>query len=115
MTDTVLLERRGAAAIVTLNRPDKLNALDEALMRDLDRVTLEVAEDEAIRAVLLRGAGRAFMAGGDVAYFHAHLDTLGPRFEAMGRGSTRPSRGCGRCPSRCSHACTGRSRAGGCR
>ncbi len=86
MTDTVLLERRGAAAIVTLNRPDKLNALDEALMLDLDRVTREVAEDEAIRAVLLRGAGRAFMAGGDVAYFHAHLDTLGPRFEAMGRG-----------------------------
>ena len=86
MTDTVLLERRGAAAIVTLNRPEKLNALDEALMRDLDRVTREVAEDAAVRAVMLRGAGRAFMAGGDVAFFHAHLDSLGPRFEEMGQG-----------------------------
>jgi 2-(1,2-epoxy-1,2-dihydrophenyl)acetyl-CoA isomerase len=86
MTDTVLLERRGAAAIVTLNRPEKLNALDEALMRDLDRVTREVAEDAAVRAVMLRGAGRAFMAGGDVAFFHAHLDTLEARFQEMGRG-----------------------------
>jgi 2-(1,2-epoxy-1,2-dihydrophenyl)acetyl-CoA isomerase len=86
MTDTVLLERRGAAAVITLNRPDKLNALDEALMRDLDRVTREVAEDDAVRAVLLRGAGRAFMAGGDVAFFHANLASLGPRFQEMGQG-----------------------------
>lgn len=86
MTDTVLLERRGAAAVVTLNRPDKLNALDDALMRDLDRVTGEVAEDPAVRAVLLRGAGRAFMAGGDVAYFNAHLETLERRFMEVGQG-----------------------------
>ena len=86
MTDTVLLERRGAAAVITLNRPDKLNALDEALMRDLDRVTREVAEDDAVRAVLLRGAGRAFMAGGDVAFFHENLASLGPRFQEMGQG-----------------------------
>ena len=86
MTDTVLLERSGASAIVTLNRPDKLNALDESLMRDLDRVTREVAEDDAVRAVLLRGAGRSFMAGGDVAFFHSNLDQLGPRFQEMGQG-----------------------------
>jgi 2-(1,2-epoxy-1,2-dihydrophenyl)acetyl-CoA isomerase len=86
MTDTVLLERRGAAAIVTLNRPDKLNALDDVLMRDLDRVTREVAGDATVRAVLVRGAGRAFMAGGDVAFFHAHLDTLAERFQEIGQG-----------------------------
>ncbi len=85
MTDTVLLERRGAAAIVTLNRPEKLNALDAALMRDLDRVTREVAENKAVRAVMLRGAGRAFMAGGDVAWFHANLDTLPERFPEIGQ------------------------------
>ena len=85
MTDTVLLERRGAAAIVTLNRPEKLNALDDSLMRDLDRVTREVAEDPAVRAVMLRGAGRAFMAGGDVAFFHANLGTLRERFLDMGQ------------------------------
>jgi 2-(1,2-epoxy-1,2-dihydrophenyl)acetyl-CoA isomerase len=85
MTDTVLLERRGAAAIVTLNRPEKLNALDGALMSDLDRITREVAEDGAVRAVMLRGAGRAFMAGGDVALFHEQLDTLEARFQEMGQ------------------------------
>lgn len=86
MTDTVLLERRDTAAIITLNRPEKLNALDGALMHDLDRVTQEVAEDRAIRAVMIRGAGRAFMAGGDVAHFHAHLDTLATDFPVMGAG-----------------------------
>ena len=86
MTDTVLLERRGAAAIVTLNRPAKLNALDGELMADLDRITREVAEDGTVRAVMLRGAGRAFMAGGDVAYFHANLDTLEAQFQEMGQG-----------------------------
>ena len=86
MTDTVLLERRGDSAIITLNRPGKLNALDGALMADLDRVTREVAADDGVRAVLLRGAGRAFMAGGDVAYFNAHLATLATRFQEMGHG-----------------------------
>lgn len=84
MTDTVLLERRDASAVITLNRPEKLNALDGALMQELDRVTREVAGDESVRAVMIRGAGRAFMAGGDVAYFHANLDTLAGRFLEMG-------------------------------
>jgi 2-(1,2-epoxy-1,2-dihydrophenyl)acetyl-CoA isomerase len=86
MTDTVLLERRGPGAILTLNRPEKLNALDDALMRDLDRATREVAEDPEVRAVMVRGAGRAFMAGGDVAHFHAHLDTLARDFIEAGQG-----------------------------
>ncbi len=86
MTDTVLVERRGASAILTLNRPEKLNALDKALMADLDRATREVAEDEGLRAVMIRGAGRAFMAGGDVAYFHANLATLEREFDAIGQG-----------------------------
>ena len=86
MNDTVLVERRGACAILTLNRPDKLNALDGALMEGLDRATREVAGDLDVRAVMVRGAGRAFMAGGDVAHFHANLATLARDFEAMGQG-----------------------------
>lgn len=89
MTDTVLLERRGAAAILTLNRPEKLNALDEALMAALDHATREVAEDAGIRAVMIRGAGRAFMAGGDVAFFHENRDTLAARFAGMGQSFHR--------------------------
>ncbi|MBK8324109.1 MAG: enoyl-CoA hydratase/isomerase family protein [Betaproteobacteria bacterium] len=85
MTDPVLVERRGACAVLTLNRPEKLNALDGALMDELDRATRAVSEDPDVRAVMVRGAGRAFMAGGDVAAFHANLATLARDFPAMGQ------------------------------
>ncbi|MBL0140528.1 MAG: enoyl-CoA hydratase/isomerase family protein [Betaproteobacteria bacterium] len=85
MTEAVLLEYRPNAAIITLNRPEKLNALDGALAGELDRITREVAGDKVIRAVMLRGAGRAFMSGGDVSGFHSNLDTLEARFPEMGK------------------------------
>src|SRR5579871_2408750 len=68
--ELVLLERRGAVALLTLNRPDKLNALNYALV---DRINerldaIEAASD--IRAVILTGAGdRAFSAGADITEF----------------------------------------------
>src|SRR3982074_3373203 len=68
--DAVLAETRGPVALVTLNRPQKLNALDYAL---IDRLTavLDTAEtDDDIRAVVLTGAGeRAFSSGADIACF----------------------------------------------
>ena len=85
MTSTVLLERRGAAAILTLNRPEKFNALNDEMMRDLDAATHEVTEDASVRAVMLRGAGKAFMSGGDVALFHARLKTIAEQFGSMGQ------------------------------
>jgi enoyl-CoA hydratase len=63
----VLLERRGPAAWITLNRPDKLNALNGAVVRDLRRHLREVADDDAVKVVVLTGAGRAFSAGYDIA------------------------------------------------
>jgi 2-(1,2-epoxy-1,2-dihydrophenyl)acetyl-CoA isomerase len=84
MPSTVLLQRDGAVALVTLNRPDKLNAMNEALMHDLVAVLREVEADAAVRAVVLRGAGNAFMAGGDVAFFHEHLGEMESRFLEMG-------------------------------
>jgi len=65
--DTVLVERRGAVAVVTLNRPDSLNAFDAGLRRDLRRAVREVNDDPAVRVVVLTGAGRAFCAGADLA------------------------------------------------
>ncbi len=60
-------ERDRAVAILTIDRPDRMNALDIDMIRAL-RVALQgVAVDPAVRAVLLTGAGRAFSAGGDVA------------------------------------------------
>jgi len=58
--DTVIVERHDRVAIVNLNRPDSLNAFDEALRQDLRAAVREVNEDDGIWAVVLTGTGRAF-------------------------------------------------------
>jgi 2-(1,2-epoxy-1,2-dihydrophenyl)acetyl-CoA isomerase len=63
----VEIARDGAVATVTLNRPDKLNALDRATRWELIDALREVAADQAVRAVVLTGAGRAFCVGQDLA------------------------------------------------
>lgn len=62
----VLLERDGPVAIVTLNRPDALNALSRALRAEIVRTFSDLARDESVRAAVLTGAGRAFTAGVDL-------------------------------------------------
>jgi enoyl-CoA hydratase/carnithine racemase len=62
----VLESRRDAVAALTLNRPERLNALNGALGHALLDALNSVAEDAAIRAVVLTGAGRGFCAGGDI-------------------------------------------------
>jgi methylglutaconyl-CoA hydratase len=63
----VSLERNGFAAIVTLNRPDRRNALDRASVRDLGRLGRELSADSDVRVTVLTGAGdRAFCAGADL-------------------------------------------------
>ncbi|MEM6899510.1 MAG: enoyl-CoA hydratase [Pseudomonadota bacterium] len=62
----VLVEKTGAVALVTLNRPDALNALSRALRAEICRVFDELTDDADIRAVVLTGAGRAFTAGVDL-------------------------------------------------
>ena len=60
-------ERRGAVALVVLDRPNRLNALGVGLVADVERVLDEVEADAEVHAVVLSGAGRAFSAGGDLA------------------------------------------------
>jgi 2-(1,2-epoxy-1,2-dihydrophenyl)acetyl-CoA isomerase len=64
--DTILFEKRERVAKVTLNRPDKLNALDAQLIRDLRAAAAAIEADDEIRAVLLTGAGRGFSSGADL-------------------------------------------------
>ena len=63
---SITVERRGAADWVTLNRPDRLNALDHAMVEDLLGYFSSAVEDTACRVIVLRGAGRAFCAGVDI-------------------------------------------------
>jgi len=62
----VKLEKKNGIATVTLNRPEKLNALSDGMYDKLYEYWTELAADEATRAVILTGAGRAFSAGGDI-------------------------------------------------
>ena len=65
--ETVLVERHDSVAVVSLNRPDKLNSFDSVLRRELLLAVREVNEDDSVRVVVLTGAGRAFSAGADLA------------------------------------------------
>jgi enoyl-CoA hydratase len=68
MADTVLYEAAGAVATVTLNRPERLNAITPELVADLDAALRRAWADDAIHVIRLRGAGRAFCAGYDIGW-----------------------------------------------
>lgn len=63
----IIVEARGATLVVTLNRPDRANALNEALIRDLRLLWRAARAEPWIRCLVLTGAGRAFCAGADMA------------------------------------------------
>lgn len=69
MSDLVLMEVRENIAVLTLNRPEKLNALSYALVDRLMQLLDMIEDDPAVRAVILTGAGRAFSAGADIKEF----------------------------------------------
>jgi enoyl-CoA hydratase len=65
--ETLLVEREGAVAVVTINRPKVLNALNTETIDELERVMRDLQQDDAIRAVVLTGAGeKSFVAGADI-------------------------------------------------
>jgi enoyl-CoA hydratase len=66
--DSVLYERDGAVATLTLNRPRRLNAIVPALMEGLEAALDRAEADDAVRVVRLRGAGRSFCAGYDIEW-----------------------------------------------
>jgi enoyl-CoA hydratase len=64
--ELVRYERRGSLAVLTLNRPDKLNAINKAMIAQLGRALDTAESDAAVRAIVLTGEGRAFAAGFDL-------------------------------------------------
>ncbi len=65
--DRIRNERRGAVALLTLDRPKALNALDKATLEELIAHCGQIEADKSVRAVVLTGEGRAFAAGADIA------------------------------------------------
>jgi len=84
MTDDLLLiERQDGVALVTINRPETLNSLNEALLVALREFFAAVAKDASVRVVVLTGAGeKSFVAGGDIAVMQP-LDSLAARGMAL--------------------------------
>ena len=64
---TVLMERQGRVGVLTLNRPEQLNALNDTLMDSLGAALLELDADDGIGAIVITGSDKAFAAGADIA------------------------------------------------
>jgi len=71
----LLREDRGAVSILTLNRPEKLNALSNELIAAIVNALDGIELDHAIRAIVITGMGRAFSAGADIAAFQRHMES----------------------------------------
>jgi 2-(1,2-epoxy-1,2-dihydrophenyl)acetyl-CoA isomerase len=69
MNDSVLYAVADGVATITLNRPEVMNAIDRPMAEGLRAAIDRIEGDAAVRAVVIQGAGRAFMAGGDIKFF----------------------------------------------
>ena len=87
MSKVVEVQRDGAVAVVSLNRPDKLNAMSPDVFAGLLEAGREVEADDAVRAVVVRGEGRAFSSGLDLAT----LGGFGEGGQGREGGGARPS------------------------
>ncbi|MBI1198783.1 MAG: enoyl-CoA hydratase [Phenylobacterium sp.] len=65
--DAVIYERRGPVAVLTLNKPDRLNALSAVMRAEVETALAEARADDEVRALVLTGAGRGFCSGADLA------------------------------------------------
>lgn len=78
MTPDLLIERKGAVVFATFNRPEARNALNGAIIEGLFKLCAELAGDRGARALVLRGAGGTFCAGGDIKEFGRQLTAPDP-------------------------------------
>ena len=80
----VTLEQKGSVGVITMNRPEALNALNDQVLRDLDAVLDQVEENEEILVAVITGAGRSFVAGADIGQMSTLTAAEGKKFGALG-------------------------------
>ena len=87
--DTLLLEKRGNISILTLNRPEAYNALNTQLLRELAEAADELEADKSIRALIITGAGKAFVAGADIREMRSLTHEQAKAFARTGHDAFR--------------------------
>ena len=80
----VTLEQKGPVGVITMNRPEALNALNDQVLRDLNQVLDQVEENEEILVAVITGAGRSFVAGADIGQMSTLTAAEGKKFGALG-------------------------------
>jgi enoyl-CoA hydratase len=90
VSDAVLTERRDSVLLITLNRPDARNAINNALAQGLLDAVIRLDEDPELRAAVLTGAGRGFSGGMDLKAFAQGEDIATPLMTFVRRGARKP-------------------------
>ena len=80
----LIIQDNGAVRVIKINNPEALNALNTAILKELDAAFTEVAEDNGILAVVLTGEGRAFVAGADISEMKSKNAIEGEIFGKLG-------------------------------
>lgn len=80
----VTLEQKGPIGVITMNRPEALNALNDQVLRDLDAVLDQVEDNNEILVVILTGAGRSFVAGADIGQMSTLTAAQAKKFGVLG-------------------------------
>ena len=78
MYQTIRYEKDGSIGIATINRPEALNALNSTVISELEQLLTEIEKDDALRALIITGEGRSFVAGADIGEQYP-LDIAGGR------------------------------------
>jgi methylglutaconyl-CoA hydratase len=94
----LIVRKEGADARVSLNRPDLRNALDSALIADLERAFRSLGQDGDVRSIVLSGEGKVFCAGADVNWMRASLDLSAEENRKDAQGLADMLRAIDECP-----------------
>jgi 2-(1,2-epoxy-1,2-dihydrophenyl)acetyl-CoA isomerase len=84
VNDTVLFQQNGSIGTMIFNRPDVFNAMSSDLITSFCEGTRTLLKSTTLRALIIKGAGKAFLAGGDVNQFHRERDTVADTVKPLG-------------------------------